>query len=225
MFTTKSIVINTAGVGSRLGFGYPKSLLEIGGKPLIYHHLDATRQYKDVRVVVGHQAEKVIRMVRAYRNDVLFVFNHEYERTNTLASLSLGCRHAAKRVVSLDGDLLVHPEDLRIFLRSPDECIGYTETYTEEPVYTHIVSDEKTYVSWFSRKRKTPYEWSGLVQVDTQKIQLTHEKQHVFEVLKHYMPLKAKHIRCVEIDTPKDYEYALGWAAKHLHKGAYENIT
>ncbi len=222
MLTSKTIVINSAGMGSRLGFGYPKSLLNICGKPLIYHHLEATKNYKDVRIVIGHQAEKMIRTVRRYRNDVLFVFNHQYQETNTLKSLSLGSQHANHLIVSLDGDLLVHPQDLSTFLQSSEECVGYTQTYTDEPVYAHIISRKTPYVTSFSRKQKSPYEWTGLLQIYAKNIRCMRAKQHVYHTLRQHVPIKAMQIRCVEIDTPREYENALRWAEKYLTKNNIE---
>lgn len=78
MGISRTIIISCAGMGNRLGLGTTKALVQIDGKPLIIRHLEMLQKEKDVRIVVGYQAEKVIETVRKYRNDILFVFNHKY---------------------------------------------------------------------------------------------------------------------------------------------------
>ena len=56
MQTAQSVVISCAGIGSRLGLGTTKALLEIEGRSLIAWQLDFFRDVEDVRVVVGYQA-------------------------------------------------------------------------------------------------------------------------------------------------------------------------
>lgn len=71
-----TIVICCAGMGTRLGIGTTKALLDINGKPLILHQLEALRNFDDIRVVVGYQADKVIQVVNSCRKDIMFVFNN-----------------------------------------------------------------------------------------------------------------------------------------------------
>lgn len=73
---SRTVIISCAGMGNRLGLGSTKALVEVEGKPLILRHLEMLDGEKDVRVVVGYQAEKVIEVVKRYREDILFVFNH-----------------------------------------------------------------------------------------------------------------------------------------------------
>ena len=58
-----SIVISCAGMGTRLGLCCTKALVEVEGKTLIERQLDMLKDYDDIRVVVGYQAEKVIELV------------------------------------------------------------------------------------------------------------------------------------------------------------------
>ena len=69
MSFSRTIIIGCAGTGNRLGLGTTKALVEIEGKPLIIHHLEKLKDEKDIRVVVGFQAEKVIRVVNEYRRN------------------------------------------------------------------------------------------------------------------------------------------------------------
>ena len=70
-------------MGNRLGMGTTKALVEVDGKPLIIRHLEMLKDETDIRVVVGYQAEQVINVVKEYREDVMFVFNHNYRNTGT----------------------------------------------------------------------------------------------------------------------------------------------
>ena len=75
---SKTAVLNCAGLGSRLGLGRTKALLYLEGRPLIHWQLDLLKEVKDVRIVIGFEAQEVINTVLAIRSDVLFVFNHDY---------------------------------------------------------------------------------------------------------------------------------------------------
>lgn len=88
MSVSKTIVISCAGMGTRLGIGSTKALIDIDGKPLIIRQLELLKDFDDIRIVVGYQMEKVIEVVNSYRKDILFVFNHDYRNTGTGGSFS-----------------------------------------------------------------------------------------------------------------------------------------
>lgn len=202
----KSIIISCAGMGTRLGIGVTKALIDIDGKPLIARQLENLPQDIDVRIVVGYQAERVMEVVKQYRKDVTFVFNHEYKTTGTGASFSKGLVGANEVVIALDGDLLVHPDDLRAFLSLDYDCIGGCDPTTDNPVLMSI--DENDNVVAFSRERGSQ-EWTGLVQIE--KAKLTPGTGHVYQMLEPVLPIRVMKIRTKEVDTPNDYENALAW--------------
>lgn len=202
----KSIIISCAGMGTRLGIGTTKALIDINGKPLIIHQLENLPEDLDVRIVVGYQAERVMEVVKEYRKDVTFVFNHEYKTTGTGASFSKGLAGANEVVIALDGDLLVHPDDLHAFLALDYDCIGGCDPTTDNPVLMTI--DENENVVEFSRERGS-LEWTGLVQIKQEK--LTPGTGHVYQMLEPVLPIKVMKIRTKEVDTPNDYENALAW--------------
>lgn len=111
-------------MGNRLGLGTTKALLEVDGKTLIVRYLEQLQEEKDVRIVVGYQASSMIEAVLKYRSDVTFVFNHEYQNTGTGASVALAAKYANEYVLSLDGDLIVHPEDMKKILACQGEFVG-----------------------------------------------------------------------------------------------------
>ncbi len=64
MSNVKHAVIAAAGLGSRLGLGKPKCLLEVDNKPLIEYQLKLLKNVADVRVVVGFEEHLVIPLVK-----------------------------------------------------------------------------------------------------------------------------------------------------------------
>lgn len=53
MQTVKNVVIAAAGMGTRLGIGKPKCLLEINDKALLEYQLDLLKDIKNIFIVVG----------------------------------------------------------------------------------------------------------------------------------------------------------------------------
>lgn len=202
----KTIIISCAGMGTRLGIGMTKALVDIDGKPLIIRQLEQLQDFDDVRIVVGYQAEKVIEVVKEYRKDVMFCFNYDYKTTGTAASFSKGLLGARDLVVAFDGDLLVNPDDLKKFLSQNEPCIGGCQPSTDNPVLMEI--DENNNVTEFSREHGQ-LEWTGLAIMEKEK--LIPGERHVYYMFEPLLPIKAMKIRTKEVDTVNDYENALRW--------------
>ncbi|GHV78126.1 hypothetical protein AGMMS49942_29470 [Spirochaetia bacterium] len=209
MPSTKSVVISCAGIGSRLGLGSTKALIKIEGKSLIAWQLELFKDIEDIRIVVGYQANDVIQEVLKYRKDAIFVYNHNYFETKTGASFYLGSRHANKYVMEYDGDLLVHPDDIKLCLQT-DEYIAYSDKMSDEAIFVKI-NDNGDVVA-FSRI-EGDYEWTGPASIEKSKVKFT--SGNVFNQLEEYLPMKGLKIRACDIDTYKDYERAIefvkGW--------------
>ena len=209
MSVSRTVIIGCAGMGNRLGLGTTKALVEVDGKPLIVRHLEMLEDEKDIRVVVGYQAEKVIDVVRKYRDDIMFVFNHNYRTTGTGASVALAARYANKYILSLDGDLLVHPEDMKKILKCDYEFVSGGIPETDDPWMLQTYQEnEQEYVSAFSKNMGT-YEWNGIAQMKSSK--MLNGTGHVFQLIEPYLPVKFLELRTREIDTINDYEKAVAW--------------
>ncbi len=202
MSSAKSVVISCAGFGSRLGLSTTKALLKIGGMSLIGWQLQLFRDVEDVRVVVGFQANDVIREVNKFRRDVIFVFNHNYFETNTGASFYLGARDGYEYALEYDGDLLVHPDDMQRLLNSDGEWIAYADKLSEDGVY--VKTDEQGRVLKFSRN-EGDYEWTGPCCIKKDRLSFT--SGHVYNQLEPYLPMKGIKIRACDIDTVEDYRH------------------
>lgn len=117
---TERAVILVAGASRRLGAvtgGHPKTLLEVGGRSILYHQLDALAAVgvKDVTLVVGYKKEEILAAARDYAGGLTFHFvdNPFYDRTNTLYSLYLAREALLKgETFYLNGDVVFDPEIL-----------------------------------------------------------------------------------------------------------------
>ncbi len=206
----KSVIISCAGLGSRLGLATTKALININGKSLIRWQLELLKDVEDVRIVVGFQAHDVIEEVRKYRDDVIFVYNHNYFDTKTGASYYLGAKDGNDYAIEYDGDLLVHPDDMKMLLETEGEWIAYADKMSDDAVMVRVnqIGD----VLSFS-KEQGDFEWTGPCCIKKDK--LRYSSGHVFNQLEPYLPMKGIKIRACDIDTYEDYQRALefvkGW--------------
>lgn len=144
-------IILVAGASRRLAQvtgGRPKSLMDVGGKPILYHQLDAVERagVREVALVVGYHKEEVITAARQYPGKLSFRFfeNHVFDRTNTLYSLYL-----ARDVIVegdffyLNGDVVFDPEILQRLAAAPlgSWLAVDTKTCAEEEVKAQCQGD------------------------------------------------------------------------------------
>ena len=208
----KTVIISCAGMGTRLNMGIPKALIEIEGKSLIQRNLELLNDVKDIRIVVGYKAKDVIEEVNSYRKDVTFVFNHNYMNNGTGASVCLASKHANENIITIDGDLIIHPDDMKKILTCNEEFVGVCEKTTENPVLTEI-KDNK--VVEFSREHGE-YEWTGISQFKYENIKPG--EGHVYQLIEPLCPLKYILLRTKEIDTKQDLEVATNWVKNNYNE-------
>lgn len=197
---SKSVVISCAGIGSRLGLGLTKALVQINGGSLISWQLKLFKKVEDLRLVIGFQGNEIIEEVKKYRDDIIFCYNHRYFETKTGASFYLGARHANNEVIEWDGDLLVHPDDVKMLLDTEGEWICYGDKTSEDAVLVHTNEDGE--VLDFSRE-SGDYEWTGPACMD--KKNLTYCSQNVFNMFEPLLPMRGIKVRAYDIDTYNDY--------------------
>jgi choline kinase len=206
MSSAKSVVISCAGIGSRLGLGQTKALININGKSLISWHLELFKDVEDLRIVVGYQANEVVKEVTKYRDDVIFVYNHRYFETKTGTSFYLGARHANEYVLEWDGDLLVHPDDVKRILVEEGEFMCYADKTSDEAVFVKV--DAQGNVLSFSRENGD-FEWTGPACIKRESLKEEFSRHHVFNQLEPYLPMRGIKIKAYDIDTYDDYQRVL----------------
>lgn len=141
-------VILAAGVGSRLkqvNGGRPKCLIEIGGRPLILHQLEALADHGvgPVVCVLGHQADAV-RAVIGDRAEC--VVNPRYAETNSLYSLWLARERIQGPFVLMNCDLLFHPQILDRLLEEPGSVLAYDSTASRGREQTKVAIRQRRVV-------------------------------------------------------------------------------
>lgn len=123
-------VILAAGVGSRLESltgGAPKCLVEIGGRPLIFHQLEALADHGvgPVLCVLGYRADEVRRVI-GDRAEV--IINERYEETNSLYSLWLAREWIQAPFLLLNSDLMFDPRILDRVMEEHGNLLAYDST-------------------------------------------------------------------------------------------------
>ncbi len=206
-------VIAAAGLGSRLGHGKPKCLVEIDGVSVLSHLMHLLVDVPDVRVVVGFMETEVIRALAAIRPDAIAVRNPGFRSTTTLHSYAMGARGLTGDCLFMDADLLIVPETFKAFLATcrPGEArLALAPARTTDAVYTELEGDM---VVGFRRDRPTDFEWSNISWLP---VSLFDEIGHsaVYEHLRKFLPIATGELESFEIDTVEDLERARANAAR-----------
>lgn len=207
-----SVIICCAGMGTRLGIGTTKSLINICGKPLIIRQLELLDDYDDIRIVVGYDAERLIDTVNSYRKDIMYAFNYDYAHNGPGDSLKKGMLGSREYVITLDGDTVQDPDSFKSFLSYPGECIAVNKNASVDTIRATIENDQ---VTQFSNSDGN-MQWSGMAKVNSNE--LNGKSHHSYEMLNAILPIKAFYANLKEINTPDDYEMAIHWFENGMPK-------
>jgi len=220
-------IINAAGCGRRMGLNMPKCLVPILGQPMLHWQLQMLADFPDIMIVIGYQAEEVRRCASAIRPDAQFVVSPDYETTGTASSLSLAALRCHREVISIDGDLLVHPDDLMAMSSSPSPCIGVCSIQSLLPVYVELedMANGHAIATRFHRdservRQHPAQEWTGLVMYDAAEHRLE-GKGHVFEMIAPLLPCAAVQVRCREVDYPEEIAAMEDWLRILVKEGRF----
>ena len=200
-------VIAAAGLGSRLGLGKPKCLVEVAGRPIIHHQLNLLWDVPDVRVVVGFDEIAVMDAVTTIRRDVIFVRNPAYRTTTTLNSYAQGARHLTDHCLYMDADVLFERESFEAFLSAcsgREHLVAVTAAKTSDAVFVHRNGSD---IVRFSRTDRTDFEWANLCWLPPRYCE--RGEGAVFERLSQDLPLPSREIVSWEIDTSEDFAAAM----------------
>jgi NDP-sugar pyrophosphorylase family protein len=208
----KHAVICAAGLGSRLGLGTTKCLIDINHKKIIDYQLELLRGIPDVRIVVGFQSEKVIAYVRKnggyLRKNITFIYNYHYKTTSSSYSAYLGTRDFESPFLLLAGDLVIYQESFFSFLEQckPGQSLaGITKAKSQNPIYVDLDKDRR--IIGFQEFKNTGFEWPCVLF--SSGIKIDKYKEYILENLFTKLPIKSHVINCYEIDTKVDLELAI----------------
>lgn len=207
MSTVKHAVIAAAGLGSRLGMGKPKCLIEFNHVTILEHQLQLLQAVEDVRIVVGFEEHIVIDLAKSIRPDVIIVRNPGYRTTTTLNSYLMGASGLKDSCLFMDGDILFNRKSFNNFLTNcidGKELVGITQAKTKDAVFVHL--NNKNQITNFSRTEKSDYEWANIVWIKPEYFE--NPEGPVFERLASHLPLGANEIISYEVDTVEDLKVA-----------------
>lgn len=205
MSSIKSAVIAAAGIGSRLGIGHPKCLIEIGGKSLLQHLIENLSDIEDLRIVTGFMASKVMEEAIKIRKDIVFVQNHAFRTTTTLTSYFIGAHGCTHNVLYMDADIYFTPNSFSQFLRKCEQSdaalLAVTKAKTQDCVYVKTNNDGNALE--FSRTNRSDLEWANLAYLPFGALES--KKISVFEHLGPLLPIRTQLIESYEVDTATDF--------------------
>ena len=141
-------VILAAGTGSRLKAvtgGKAKALLEVGGRSLILHQLEALADHGvgPVLVIVGYQAEEVQRAIGERAETIV---NDRYAETNSLYSLWLARKWIKGPFVLLNCDLFFDPQILAEVVEEAGNVLAYDSTSSRGREQTKVAIKQRRVV-------------------------------------------------------------------------------
>ena len=123
--------ILAAGVSRRLypeTYNTPKCLLEVGGKPIIDHQLEAIQSIglDNVTMIIGYYREMLVEHVtKTFPGlDFNFIINHHYFETNTAYSVYLGRGDLVSDVqLLMNADVIYPPELISRIVESKEDTV------------------------------------------------------------------------------------------------------
>lgn len=141
-------VILAAGMGSRLKpvtGGKAKALVEVGGRPLILHQLEALADHGvgSVLVIAGYQAAQVQDTI-GDRAETLV--NDRFDETNSLYSLWLARHWIKGPFILLNCDLFFDPEILGRVMEEPGNVLAYDSTSSRGREQTKVAIKQRRVV-------------------------------------------------------------------------------
>lgn len=121
-------IILAAGIGKRLGDfteGLPKCFLKLGGRTILDRQLEALKGF-DVVMVVGFKAD----LIRSKYPSLKFIYNPDFESTNTIYSLGLALN--GKDTLVLNGDVVFDKKIINILNKENCAAVQMKNVHPEE---------------------------------------------------------------------------------------------
>jgi len=202
----KTVIIAAAGVGSRLGAGKPKCLVEANGHFIFEYQLKAVEWADEIRMVVGYHADEVIQKVSTINSNIVFIHNRDYATTQLRQSYFLGAQGVEGKALFLDGDTIIGQTASNLLFRAyenGEDYIAVTQTQTKNPIYADVQAGR---VQGFSYNKTSEYELANVAFLSTDK--LKYENTLFYVQLEEYLPTKALQIEGLEVDTQEDLQHA-----------------
>lgn len=215
-------VILAAGVGSRLGKPFPKSLSQLPtGESILGRQIRIIRDWgiKEIIVVVGFKKE----FIMEYFPNVFYSYNPLFYITNTSKSLSHALEDLEEDVIWLNGDVIFDETIIDRIIKNEGNVVAVNSAKCGEEEVKYK-NDRKGCLLEISKKVKDPQgEAVGINKISRKDINLFKDTlrecddQDYFEkgielLIKRGKVFKTVDIsdcRCIEVDFPADWEVAV----------------
>jgi len=217
------IVILAAGKGSRLGKDLPKALVELyDGKTILDYQIERLAKYfslKDIFIVVGYKKELVMERYRSLN----FIYNEEYDQTNTGKSLLKGLQKIDNEdVLWMNGDVVFAEAILPKMIKAGKTCMLVDEKQCGQEEVKFRTNKKGLIIEVSKQVSISEGEALGINLVTKadlpilKKHLLLVEKNDYFEKAIENMikedrvrvfPIFIEHNFCHEIDYPDDLEF------------------
>jgi len=173
-------LILAAGMGRRIlgeSRGRPKTLLEIGGKPLLAHSIENLLEegLDEILVVTGYGEEEIVDFLSSNFEElnVEYIRNERYEETNNIYSLYLARRKLeGEDFTLLNSDVFFHPGILSNLLNSEKRglilSVDTEVPLGEEEMKVLIRDDTVLDISKEIPPEEAQGEYIGIARVDSE---------------------------------------------------------
>ena len=224
-------VILAAGMGTRLGGSMPKPLTILkDGKNILDFQVEKISKFisiDDIFIVIGYKKE----MIMEKHPELIYIYNNEYDKTNTGKSLFKALNKINEDVLWLNGDVYFDEELISMLIKERNSCILVdNKKCGEEEVRYGINSDG--YVSKIS-KELTSAKGEALGINLIRKKDLSVFKKHLDLISNHdyfekavenmiiqdnihMIPVNTNGLFCHEIDFMEDLEFVRNYLSKHV---------
>ncbi len=154
-------VLLAAGMGNRLRpftDNKPKCMVEIAGKPLLAHTMNALEKsgFNKLVVVTGYKSEILKNYIEDYPNslEIKFVHNESYSSTNNIYSLWLAANELNCGFTLIESDLIMesdilekftNPNRIALDIYNPDLHSGTTASVCNDGYLKNLYLKNSTY--------------------------------------------------------------------------------
>lgn len=215
-------VILAAGVGSRLGRPYPKSLSKLpNGETILGRQIRILRQngINEIIVVVGFKKELIM---ESFTN-VYYRYNSIYYITNTSKSLYKGIEDICDDIIWLNGDVVFDESIISKIVSQKGNLIAVNRSKCGEEEVKYKTNKQGNIIEISKKVKNAEGEALGINKImkdDLQSLKNALKKcddNDYFEKAIEYMikdnkvfkPLDVSEYRCLEVDFQEDWELAV----------------
>jgi len=213
-----TVIILSAGIGSRIKSNEPRSLIKIGTKTLLEHQIDLINNNLNNHEIIGVFGYAIEKIIRKVYGKVRVVENQLYENTNNSESLRLAVNNASRRnIMFFHGDLYFNDAVFKyIDFKKSFLVVDRKEMMKSKEIGVTIQNNKATILSY-----GLPTKWCQIAFITGKelkilrnvlsKLQGSQKKMLSFEVINKMISMGAnfqcyepKDMSILEIDCIKD---------------------